>query len=91
MAGDFNFDKDVVEWKERDGVVYGDVKGERQSFQALMNLTNSFFMSQMISRPTRENNTLDLVFMTDVDSVYRIDIDELPGKTLGIGLNFQKL
>ncbi len=42
----------------------GDQEGNR-----LLEMLEDTFMTQIISQPTRENNILDLVFVTDPDLV----------------------
>ena len=67
LVGDFNFPKEIVVWKEtEDGVVplpttY--ISDERkEQFQELLDFSNEHFLHQIISMPTRLDNTLDLVF-----------------------------
>ena len=73
ITGDFNFDPSVVEWEKIDEVVVPKTMvGEthnKSSFQALLNLTDSLFLSQIIHYPTRLKNVLDLCFTNDPHSV----------------------
>ena len=72
-TGDFNFP--FVEWKECEsgGSVWNfnpninACADEREQFRNIMNLASNFNMIQLISEPTRGNNTLDLVFTNEVE------------------------
>ena len=72
-TGDFNFP--FAEWKECvSGGSTWEFKtnvnasaDEREQFRILMNLANKFNLIQMISEPTRGNNTLDLIFTNETD------------------------
>ena len=71
VTGDFNFPPDIVVWKAtEDGVIpfatpmRSDERKDarKEQFQDLMTFTNEFFLQQVISKPTRGANILDLVF-----------------------------
>ncbi len=66
---DFNCPK--INWSN----MSGDQEGNR-----LLEMLEGTFMTQIISQPTRENNILDLVFVTDPDLVREGRVGEiLPG------------
>ena len=67
LLGDFNFPTDVVDWRDtEDGIVpYPKAfrtDGRKEQFQELLNFTDEFYLHQMISKPTRGTNILDLIF-----------------------------
>ena len=66
LCGDFNFPKDIVEWIEsEEGIFAHQAPGHRPqkvAFDLLMQLANEFNLTQTVSRPTRHNNILDLIF-----------------------------
>ena len=67
VVGDFNFPSEIVEWRELDDGVIPFPAAYRtdtrkEQFQELLNFSNEFFLQQTISKPTRESNTLDLIF-----------------------------
>ena len=72
-TGDFNFP--FVEWKECDsgGSIWdfntkmNACADEREQFRNIMNLASNFNLIQLISEPTRGNNTLDLIFTNEID------------------------
>ena len=69
VAGDFNFSPEVVKWKTIDDLCVPvpssfRTDSRKDQFQRLLDFTNEFFLHQIISEPTRENNILDLVFTT---------------------------
>ncbi len=64
--GNFNCPK--ISWSTVDG----DQEGNR-----LLEMLENTFMTQIISRPTRENNILDLDFVTDPDLVREGRVSEI--------------
>ena len=66
LCGDFNFPKEIVEWIEsEEGIFAHQAPGNsphKQAFELLLQLVIEFNLSQHIAKPTRINNTLDLVF-----------------------------
>ena len=66
FAGDFNFPKRIVEWKDsKRGVVANFTEGndiQKIAFEKLLELTEDLQMEQIVNQPTRGRNILDLVF-----------------------------
>ena len=66
LAGDFNFPRKIVEWKDSSkGVVANFTEGEgiqKVAFERLLELTEDLQMEQIVNQPTRGKNILDLVF-----------------------------
>jgi hypothetical protein len=77
ITGDFNFRPDVVIWNKVEDVVVPTiapgVSQTKLAFQALMNLADEYFLSQTMHVPTRLENTLDLYFTNDPQSIICID------------------
>ena len=74
LAGDFNLPPRIVKWVYSDeGLFANYVEGEsdeKQGFHLLMDLTNEYSLDQIVDKPTRENNILDLVF-TDNPTIFQ--------------------
>ncbi len=66
IIGDFNCPN--INWS----TMTGDQEGNR-----LFEMLEDTFMTQIISQPTRENNILDLVFVTDPDLVCEGKVGEI--------------
>ena len=67
FLGDFNFPGDVVEWRNTEAGVIPFPKPFRtderkEQFQELIHFTDEFHLHQIVSKPTREESTLDLIF-----------------------------
>ena len=67
LLGNFNFPTDEVNWENtEDGVVPIPTNFRtcqvKQQFQNLLQLTDRFFLHQLVSEPTHDGNTLDLIF-----------------------------
>ena len=80
LCGDLNFP--FVKWKNIEGfvihnIVSGGTKDEQNQAQSLLNVTDSFFLSQLITEPTRVNNTIDLVFTNNPDLLTNICIHKV--------------
>ena len=80
LLGDFNFP--FLKWKEvEDSVIYsivsGSTKDEQNQAQALLNIADYFFLSQVITEPTRLENTIDLVFTNNPDLLTNINIQKV--------------
>ena len=82
LSGDFNFP--FVKWKrlpdnscsyeyKTHTNAYSD---EKQQFEKLLEICNNQFMLQIIEEPTREKNTLDLVFTNEAEMVTMIEVNE---------------
>ena len=66
LCGDFNFSKEIVTWIASDeGIFAHPAPGntdQKIAFNLLLDLTTELGMEQQVSRPTRKDNILDLVF-----------------------------
>ena len=65
LTGDFNFNPTVVTWvKSADGL-FPDIRTgsteEKLGFQLLYDIMNEYRLEQLVDKPTRENNILDLI------------------------------
>ena len=74
LLGDFNFPMDIVNWENTDDGVIPIPTNYRSShvkeqFQNLLHLTDRFFLHQLVSEPTHDENTLDLIF-TDAPHLF---------------------
>ena len=66
LMGDFNFPKNIVEWKESGNGLVADFKqgqeAQKQAFDQLLALTEEHQLEQLVNQPTRGKNVLDLIF-----------------------------
>ena len=66
LTGDFNFPPRVVQWIKTPEGIFADFKegdtDEKAAFQILQDLVNDLNMEQLVDKPTRQRNILDLVF-----------------------------
>ena len=79
LLGDLNFP--FLKWFEFDNTVIhqmktGGTRDEQKQANALLELTDSFFINQVITNPTRENNTLDLVFTNNPEMLSNIQVEK---------------
>ena len=79
LLGDFNFP--FIQWQEIDNTVIhqiksGGTKDEQKQANLLLELTEQFFMFQVITQPTRLNNILDLVFVNNPDMICNINTEK---------------
>ena len=82
LSGDFNFP--FVKWKklENNACAWEYVANtnatseEKQQFERLMDICNNQCMLQMIDEPTRENNTLDLIFTNETSIATTIEVNK---------------
>ena len=69
LCGDFNFPPTVVNWIDSDeGIIAHAMPGQtdqKTAFELLIELTNEYGLQQQVSKPTRKENILDLVFTSD--------------------------
>ena len=80
LSGDLNFP--FVKWKRLpDNSCSWEYKchanattDEKQQFEKLLEICNNQFMLQMIEEPTREENTLDLMFTNEINLVTQIEV-----------------
>ena len=80
ILGDFNFP--FLTWYEAEESVIYRVKGgansdEKAQAETLFNITNKYLMNQIITKPTRLNNTLDLVFTNNDDFLMQHHVEKL--------------
>ena len=79
ICGDFNFPQ--MNWSDPDcRKISAATKDEKQQVEKLLNLTDDFFLQQLVTQPTRNNNVLDLVFTNITDNLFDCSINKL--KTL---------
>ena len=76
ITGDFNFPPEVVIWIKSDDVTIPvfkpSVSQVSLAFKELIALTDALFLLQVINIPTRKENTLDLCFTNDPQSINSI-------------------
>ncbi|XP_068215775.1 uncharacterized protein [Palaemon carinicauda] len=65
LTGDFNFP--FLKWPE--GTQTGSTLADKSQAELLLSITNSSFLIQMVSIPTRGNNILDLFFTNNRDAI----------------------
>ena len=68
IAGDFNFPKDNITWEVENDVVVPIIHQKHKSLEELLSFADSLFLTQIITKPTRNESTLDLVFTNDPHS-----------------------
>ena len=66
LLRDFNLP--IVKWPS--GKIISGTKDDQDQAKLLMDLVEDIFLEQIISDPTRKHNTLDLIFMNNVDLIY---------------------
>ena len=75
ICGDFNFTH--ADWSDpecrKTSAVLGD---DKIQLNKLLNLTDDYFLQQLITKPTRNQNTLDLMFTNITDSPFDCTISE---------------
>ena len=82
LTGDFNFP--FVKWKRLPNnscsweykANTNATTDEKQQFEKLINLCNNQCMLQMIEEPTREENTLDLIFTNEINIATTIEVNK---------------
>ena len=68
ITGDFNF-PDMQDWRAqklsqiREQASREDLAGQKKQILELLTLTEEHYLNQVVKKPTRSNNVLDLVFM----------------------------
>ena len=66
LTGDFNFNSAVVNWEKSDhGLLPNFTEGasdQYRGFQLLLDLVEEFALEQMVDKPTRKKEVLDLIF-----------------------------
>ena len=72
LMGDFNFPPNIVTWeKSKHGlfpvVKPGEAGGQKEACRLLVDLMNRFSLTQIVDKPTRNNNTLDLILTDNPD------------------------
>ena len=80
LAGDFNFPSRIVKWVRTENGVIGNAEegNDRQkiAYGILSELAVEFEMEQMVDKPTRERNVLDLIY-TDIPEVFTVPTVEV--------------
>ena len=82
LTGDFNFPfvkwkrlaNNSCSWEYRSNT--NATTDEKQQFETLMKLCNNQCMLQMIEEPTREENTLDLIFTNEISIATEIEVNK---------------
>ena len=75
ICGDFNFPH--ADWSDPDCRRTSEVIGDDKiQLNKLLNLTDEYFLQQLITKPTRNQNTLDLMFTNITDSPFDCNISE---------------
>ena len=80
LSGDLNFP--FVKWKRLpDNSCSWEYKSntnattdEKQQFESLLEMCGDHFMLQMVGEPTRERNTLDLMFTNEVNLITAVEV-----------------
>ena len=80
LSGDLNFP--FVKWKRLpDNSCSWEYKSntnattdEKQQFESLLEMCGEHFMLQMVEEPTRERNTLDLMFTNEVNLITAVEV-----------------
>ena len=80
IMGDMNFP--FLGWNEVNGSVIhkfnsGGTRDEQSQAQALLNLSDRYFLNQVIKEPTRINNIIDLAFTNNQDLLTNINVDKV--------------
>ena len=68
LLGDLNFPE--IKWSDQEPRSVHSSGDKRLQIEALLNLTDDLFLNQLITKPTRGDNTLDLLFTNITDSLY---------------------
>ena len=66
ITGDFKFP--IIKWNSNK--IVGGRRDEQEQVRLLLDLTDKFFLQQKINKPTRMNNTLDLLFTNTHDLIH---------------------
>ena len=74
LTGDLNFP--IVNWDSLD--ISGGTSSDRRQASALLNFFQEHFMEQVVRKPTRGNNILDLVATNDHELISRVEILDTP-------------
>ena len=75
ISGDFNFPQ--VNWSDPDcRKISAATNDEKIQLNKLLNLTDDFFLQQLVTQPTRNDNILDLVFTNITDSLFDCTISK---------------
>ena len=71
LMGDFNFPKNIVEWKDSQHGLIADyspgISIQKRAFEHLLELTEEYQLEQVVNQPTRGKNILDLIFTNRPD------------------------
>ena len=72
LMGDFNFPPNIVTWEKSKHGMYpvvkpGETDGQKEACRLLVDLMNRFSLTQIVDKPTRKNNVLDLILTDNPD------------------------
>ena len=70
LMGDFNFPPSIVTWEKWDQGLFpvvkpGQVDSQKEACRIMVDMMNKFGLTQIVDKPTRKNNILDLVMTND--------------------------
>ena len=78
LVGDFNFNPDEVSWeKTTEGILPVRKEGktsEKRALNTLLDISEDFGLHQVVDKPTREQNILDLVFTSQIEQVQSCEV-----------------
>ena len=79
ILGDFNFP--FLKWHEIDDTVIhqmksGGTRDEQKQSNSLLELTDHFLMSQVITEPTRGSNIIDLIYTNNPDIISNVNVEK---------------
>ena len=80
FLGDMNFP--FIQWNQTDDVIYpiiqsGDTIDHQNQARMMIEMTEKYFMQQMITEPTRDSNILDLLYATHSDEISDITSEKV--------------
>ena len=79
MTGDFNFPKEHINWIDTGecGAIC-EIKDKNSGADILKTFSQNNFLIQQIMAPTRNENILDLFFISNTEAINNIDVKEFP-------------
>ena len=77
LMGDFNFPPGILKWEKSQQGLYPVVKpgktdDQKEACRLLIDLVNEYSLFQIVDKPTRNNNILDLIFTDNPDAMSSI-------------------
>ena len=74
LLGDLNFPE--IDWSDTGSRTVCSSGDKKRQIEAVLNLTDDLFLNQLINTPTREENTLDLLFTNITENLYDLKATE---------------